>query len=96
MGEGMSGESYSKGPWKVHWDGGAVMVKEADSGVSVCRVMQIRGKDNLSLLLHAPDLLEMCERLYLFASAYGHPVALESAHGLMENAKKLVKQAKGE
>ena len=96
MGEGMSRDSYSKGPWKVHWDGGAVMVKTADSGVSVCRVMQIKGKDNLSLLLHAPDLLEMCERLYLFALAYGHPTALESGHGLMENAQKLIKQAKGE
>ena len=92
----MSEESYSKGPWKVHWDGGAVMVKEADSGVSVCRVMQIRGKDNLSLLLHAPDLLEMCERLYMFTVFYGHPSVLKAGHGLLENAANLINKAKGE
>jgi hypothetical protein len=94
----MSNQEHTPGPWKVKWDKNSVYVAAdgTDRNLNICRVMQHRNVNNTSLILHAPDLLEMCERLHLFASAYGHPVALESAHGLMENAKKLVKQAKGE
>jgi len=42
------------------------------------------------------DLTEMCERLYLFASAYADKSAIEAGHGLLESAKALILEAKGE
>jgi len=47
------------------------------------------------LLVSAPELLEMCERLYLFASAYADKSALEAGHGFLESAKDLVTRVKG-
>ena len=48
------------------------------------------------LLVAAPELLEMCERLYLFASAYADKSAINAGHGFLESAKDLIAKVKGE
>jgi hypothetical protein len=48
------------------------------------------------LISAAPELLEICERLYLFASAYADKSAIKSGHGFLESVKDLIAKVKGE
>ena len=86
------------GPWRVEWIRNSVYIKadNTDRDISVCRVMTHRNSKNSSLLVNAPDLLEVCERLLGFALHYGDPFALEAGNGLIEHAKQTLAKAKGE
>ena len=61
----MGNQSPTPGPWRVEWIRNSVYIKadDTDRNVSICRVMTLRGSDNSSLLVHAPDMLSLLERL---------------------------------
>ena len=58
-------------------------------------IMQDNPHDFARLLTAAPELLEMCERLYMFASAYADKSAIDAGHGFLESAKDLIAKVKG-
>jgi len=94
----MGNQSHTPGPWRPEWIRNSVYIKadDTDRDLSICRVMQHRNSNNVQLLIHAPELLDLCERLLGFAVHYGDPFALEAGHGLIERAKETVAKAKGE
>lgn len=83
---------HSSAPWRVEWVGNSIYLKSPDSDKAICRVMSHRSKDNLSLLLHAPGLLDVLEAI-IYADSAGDGRALEDA---IDDAITVVKRAKGE
>lgn len=88
----MANFPHSSAPWRVEWIGNSIYIKSGDSDKAICRVMSHRSKDNLSLLLHAPGLLDALEAI-IDADSSGDGAALEDA---IYDAITVVKRAKGE
>lgn len=89
---------HTPGPWRMEWIKNSTYIKanDTDRDLSICRVMTHRTHDNANILVNAPELLELCERLLGFALHYGSPSALNAGHGLIESAKQTIAKAKGE
>jgi len=62
----------------------------------VARVQTYPGHNNLPLLLAAPELLDMCERLLGFAVYHADPTALAAGNGMIESAQEVIAKARGE
>jgi len=62
----------------------------------VAWVQTHRGHNNLPLLLAAPELLDMCERLLGFAISHADPTALAAGNGMIEAAQEVIAKARGE
>jgi hypothetical protein len=50
----------------------------------------------MPLLLAAPELLDMCERLLGFAISHADPTALAAGNGMIEAAQEVIAKARGE
>ncbi len=90
----MKPQPHSPTPWSVKWTNLSIYIMAGDK--SVARVTTHRSHNNLPLLLAAPELLEMCERLLGFASHYADPTALAAGNGLLESAQQVIAKARGE
>ena len=62
----------------------------------VARVQTHRSHNNLPLLLAAPELLDMCEKLLDFATYHADHIALEAGSSMIESAQEVIAKARGE
>ena len=63
---------------------------------TVARVHTHNSRNYLPLLLAAPELLDMCERLLGFAVYHADPTALAAGNGMIEAAQEVIAKARGE
>ena len=81
-------------PWSVKLTTMSAYIMAGDRPVA--RVQTHRGHNNLPLLLAAPELLDMCERLLGFAVYHADHVALAAGDGMIKSAQKVIAKARGE
>jgi DNA/RNA-binding domain of Phe-tRNA-synthetase-like protein len=82
----MGNQSHTPGPWRVEWIRNSVYIKadHTDRNISICRVMTHRNSNNTSLLVHAPDMLDVLERLMNTSSEEDFDAAYSDAERLIQ------------
>ena len=81
-------------PWSGQFFNFSTYIMSGDRPVA--RVQTYPGHNNLPLLLAAPELLDMCERLLGFAVYHADPTALAAGNGMIESAQEVIAKARGE
>ena len=81
-------------PWTEQFFNFSTYIMSGDRPVA--RVQTYRGHNNMPLLLAAPELLDMCERLLGFAISHADPTALAAGNGMIEAAQEVIAKARGE
>ena len=85
----MGNQSHTPGPWRVEWIKNAVYIKadDTDRNVSICRVMTLRGSSNVDILVQAPDMLDLLERLVKASTQNDFNAAYDEAEILVRQMK---------
>jgi len=81
-------------PWTEQFYSFSTYIMSGDRPVA--RVQTHRSHNNMPLLLAAPELLDMCERLLGFAISHADPTALAAGNGMIESAQEVIAKARGE
>lgn len=85
----MGNQSHTPGPWRPEWIRNSVYIKadDTDRDLSICRVMQHRNNNNVQLLVHAPDMLDLLARLLKASSREDFDAAYDEAEILVRQLK---------
>ena len=81
-------------PWSEQFFNFSTYIMSGDRPVAM--VQTHRSHNNLPLLLAAPELLDMCEKLLDFATYHADHIALEAGSSMIESAQEVIAKARGE
>jgi hypothetical protein len=82
----MGNQSPTPGPWRAEWirNSTYIKAKNTDRDISICRVMTHRNSNNVAILVHAPDMLDVLERLMNTTSEEDFDIAYSDAERLIQ------------